>query len=117
MFVKDLRAAVPLVRPSRRRAGDNRRRVLRGIAVRDLHSDGPRTTPAQERSAAAGPGWAEDQQTAAQNGDPATEPDEIERLLALFRETDPGTPPGQEAPPSADDGNAGLDFDALRRQT
>ena len=48
MFVKDLRAAVPLVRPSRRRAGDNRRRVLRGIAVADLQSDGP--GPARPRN-------------------------------------------------------------------
>jgi putative DNA primase/helicase len=117
MFVKDLRAAAPLVRPTRRRDGDNRRRLLQSIAIRDEQSEGPRTTPTHPTEDA-GPGWAEDQHTAGPNDVPAHESDEIEELRALLRETDLAAPQsGGGEVASSEDGQGELDFDALRRPT
>jgi putative DNA primase/helicase len=62
-FVRDLRAVVPTVTPSRRREGRDPHRlvrhVLKGIRLRPEHSDEPPPTPAQPSSRVDGQGWAE----------------------------------------------------------
>jgi hypothetical protein len=87
MFVKDLRAAVPLVRPSRPRDGDTRRRILKGIAIRGTQSAGPRTNPVQFPEAAVGLGWSEDHPIASPNGGPTGDLAEIERPVAPYPDT------------------------------
>ena len=124
--MKDLRAAVPFVRPARRRDGGNRQRLLRGIAIRGAQSEGPRPSPAHGHPDTAGPGWAEDHRIAFPKPEATTETDEIERLAALIRNTqartDPTpetTSPDEEAPNRDrfdDDDDADLDLDALKRQ-
>jgi putative DNA primase/helicase len=117
MFVKDLRAAFPIVQPARRRDGDNRRRILKGITTRGSQSHGPRPSPAHDGSETAGPGWAEDQTTVTPTGEPIDIATEIERLLAVLRDEQAVADNASE--PAAPDQARGadLDFDALRRQT
>jgi putative DNA primase/helicase len=117
VFVKDVRAAVPLVRPSRPRDDGTRRRVLRGIAVRAQQSDGPRTSPAHDPSQIAGPGWSEDHSTAEPNGEPTLEQDDLELLQALIQDTNSDAQRRRENSRPDEDHDADLDFDALRRLT
>jgi len=63
-------------------------------------------SPDHDRSAAVGPGWSEDQPTVNPNGEPAVDPDEIERLLTLFRDEQ-----------ANDEHETDLDFDPLRKHT
>jgi putative DNA primase/helicase len=91
MFIKDLRAAVALVRPSRPRHGDSRRRILKGIALRGAQSEAPWTTPDHDPSAAAGPGWSEDPLIVSPNGPPTGGLDEMERPIALHIDSSDAT--------------------------
>jgi putative DNA primase/helicase len=98
MFVKDLRAVAPGVRPVRRRAGDRRRRLLHGIALGNEHYDGSRPSPAHGLTPTTGPGWSEDHAIAA---------DEVKQLANIHRD-------GHQDHPDVDERDES-DFDALLR--
>jgi putative DNA primase/helicase len=85
VFVRDLRAAVPGITPSRPRRSGHRAHTLNGIAIRSELPGGPLTIPDQPRPEDDGQGWSGVEVTPASNG------------------AEPG------------DQIAQLDFDALRR--
>jgi putative DNA primase/helicase len=105
VFTRDLRAAVPGLRPRRPRDGDDRRHTFQGIRLRKQRS-GPLTTPDQSRardgrgqgsgfhatpatkpSDRGGQGWSGVAATvsAASGQSAAVDEDELERLAGLAR--------------------------------